>query len=91
MRPINKTALPLAGGLGGYRAGRGIFRLKKVRDERNIIKRGGTERNTSLHSGSVDSVQNPEAGLRDFESAVARAEARALNRDAVSSSSKETF
>jgi hypothetical protein len=29
--------------------------------------RGVTERNTSLHSGSIDSVQNPEAELRDFE------------------------
>ena len=28
-----KKALPLAGGLGGYRAARRIFRLKKVRDE----------------------------------------------------------
>ena len=26
-----------------------------------------TERNTSLHYGSIDSVQNPGAELRDFE------------------------
>ena len=28
---------------------------------------GVTERTTSLHSGSSDSVKNPEAELRDFE------------------------
>ena len=33
--------------------------------------------NTSLHSGSIDSVQNSEAELQNFE-AVARAEALAL-------------
>ena len=36
-----------------------------------------TERNTSLHSGSIDSVQTSEAQLQKFE-AVAKAEAFAL-------------
>ena len=63
MRPINKTALPLAGGVGGYRAARGIFRS----GTKYYNKKRGTEGNTSIHSGSVDSVQNPEAKLRDFE------------------------
>jgi len=32
-----------------------------------ILRRGVTERTTSLHSGSSDSVQNREAELHDFE------------------------
>ena len=44
-----------------------------------------TERNTSLHSGSIDSVQNSEAELQNFE-AVARAEALALVRGSASCS-----
>ena len=42
--------------------------------EQKSPTRGVTERNTSLHSGSIDSVQNSEAELQNFE-AVARAEA----------------
>ena len=34
---------------------------------RSAERAGVTERTTSLHSGSSDSVQNPEAELRDFE------------------------
>ena len=39
--------------------------------------------NTSLNSGSIEYVQNPEAELRDFEARVARPEGLALVRDAV--------
>ena len=35
--------------------------------EQKSPARGVTERNTSLHSGSIDSVQNSEAKLQNFE------------------------
>ena len=39
-----------------------------------------TERNTSLKSGSIDSVQNPEAELRDFEARKREAEIFAFGK-----------
>ena len=50
------------------------------------LRTAGAERNTSLHSGSIDSVQNAEEELRHFEALVAKAEAFALVRGAASGS-----
>ena len=45
---------------------------------------GVTERNTSLQSGSIDSVQNREAELHDFEARWRRAEIFAFGKFRIS-------
>jgi hypothetical protein len=62
-----------------------VVKVQKPPAMRDRRSRRVTERNTSLHSGSIDSVQNPEAELRDFEAQWQKAEIFAFGKFCISS------